>query len=415
MEDKEKDLELTGKQEDTAGEPENGHEDSAGQAVPDSEEANLTTESHASAETTENNQTDIEEQPQADNTDEADGENVVKEELADDRDEPKPVEHYSWTPSQEPENSGKSGSKVWPIVSLVLAVLLIIVLIKPPFASNKAEAIATVNGVEISKDTLFDELAASGGGEAALDNLINRELVNQEAKKANVQITAADIAKEIETYKESFGSEDAFNQALASSGMTLDEFKERLDMQLKLTKLLEPKINVTDEQVKETFDQYKESFNTPEEVRLSVILVGTEDEAKSIIKELNGGADFAELAKSKSLDTATKDSGGDTGFFGKGENGEEAVEEAAFKLTKDEISTPIKTDDGYKVIKLTDRKEAHTATLEEKKDEIRKGLVSQQVSQMSSTWLDEVRGKATITNKLAKSADAAGEDDTAAK
>ncbi|MCM3041876.1 peptidyl-prolyl cis-trans isomerase [Paenibacillus motobuensis] len=415
MEDKEKDLELTGKQEDTASEPENGHKDPAGQAVPDSEEANFTTESNALAETTENNQTDIEEQPQAENEGEAAEENEVKEELASDSDEAKPAEHYSWTPSQEPASGGNSGSKVWPIVSLVLAVLLIIVLIKPPFASNKAEAIATVNGVEISKDILFDELASSGGGEAALDNLINRELVNQEAKKANIQITTADIDKEIETYKESFGSEDAFNQALASSGMTLDEFKDRLDMQLKLTKLLEPKINVTDEQVKETFDQYKESFNTPEEVRLSVILVGTEDEAKGIIKELNGGADFTELAKSKSLDTVTKDNGGDTGFFGKGESGEEAVEEAAFKLAKDEISEPIKTANGYQVIKLTDRKEAHTATLEEKKDEIRKGLVSQQVSQMSSSWLEEVRGKAKITNKLTDSTDTADTDNTAAK
>jgi len=412
MEDKEKDLELTGKQEDPAGEPENGHEDQAGQAVPDSEEANLTTETDDSAEATENNQTDIEEQPQAENVNEAVKGNETEEGPASDGQ--KPAEHYSWTPSQEPVAGGKSGSKVWPIVSLVLAVLLIIVLIKPPFASNKAVAIATVNGVDISKDTLFDELAAAGGGEAALDNLINRELVNQEAKKANVQVTAADIDKEIETYIESFGSEEAFNQALATSGMTLNDFKDRLDMQLKMTKLLEPKINVTDEEVKQTFDQYKDSFNTPEEVRLSVILVGTEDEAKSIIKELNGGSDFAELAKSKSLDTTTKDSGGDTGFFSKGEH-YEAIEEAAFKLAKDEISAPIKTDDGYHVIKLTDRKEAHTATFDEKKDEIRKGLVSQQVSEMSSSWIDEVRSKAKITNKLADSADAADSDKTAVK
>ncbi|WMT40174.1 peptidyl-prolyl cis-trans isomerase [Paenibacillus sp. D2_2] len=405
MEDKEKDLELTGKQEESAGEPENGREDSAGQAVPDSEEVNLTTETDASAEATENNQTDIEEQLQAENDSEATEGNEAEEGLA--NSDQKPAEHYSWTPSQEPAGGGKSGSKVWPIVSLVLAVLLIIVLIKPPFASNKAEAIATVNGVEISKDTLFNELSSSGGGEAALDNLINRELVDQEAKKAKVQITSADIDKEIESYIENFGSEEAFNQALASSGMTIDDFKQRLDMQLKLTKLLEPQIKVTDEEVKQTFEQYKDSFNTPEEVRLSVITVGTEDEAKSIIKELNGGADFAELAKSKSLDTATKDSGGDTGFFSKGEK-DEALEQSAFKLAKDEISAPIKTADGYTVIKLTDRKEAHTATFDEKKDEIRKGLVSQQVSEMSSSWIDEVRGKAKITNKLADSADAAG-------
>jgi foldase protein PrsA len=380
MEDKEKDLEMTGKQEELKGEPEKDHEDLTGQAVPENNETNPATETDALAE----------EQPQA-----------VDESDAATEEEGQPVDSTEDTlvPSQMSVKEGKASSKVWPIVSLVLAVLLIIVLIKPPFASNKTEAIATVNGVDISKDTLFDELALSGGGETALDNLINRELVSQEAKKDKITITDADIEQEINSYIESFGSEESFNQALASSGMTMEDFKSRLEMQLKLTKILEPKISVTDAEVKDTFEQYKESFNTPEQVRLSVIVVETENEAKDIVSQLKGGADFGEIAKTKSLDTTTKDSGGDTGFFGKGEK-DAAIDEVAFKLTKDEISDPIKTANGYEVIKLTEHKEAHTATLEEKQDEIRKGLVSQQVSQMSSSWLDEVRGKAKITNKL---------------
>ncbi|MBW4841321.1 MAG: peptidylprolyl isomerase [Paenibacillaceae bacterium] len=296
------------------------------------------------------------------------------------------------------QTSSKSGSKVWPIVSLILAALLIVVLIKPPFATNKAEAVATVNGVEITKDRLFDELAASGG-EQALTNLINQELVNQEATKKNITVTDADIDAEIESYKTQFGSEDALNQALVQYGMTLDDLRKQVVMELKLTKLLEPQIKVTDEQIKETFESYKDSFNTPEQVRTSVILVATEQEAKDIVKQLNEGADFAELAKSKSLDPATKEQGGDTDFFARGEK-EEAVETAAFKLAKGEISEPVKTTEGYQVIKVTDKKEAHTATLEEKKEEIRKGLVSQQVSSMSGTWLEDVRGKAKITNTL---------------
>lgn len=308
----------------------------------------------------------------------------------------------------EPEaaavQTSKSGNKVWPIVSLVLAVLLIVVLIKPPFATNKAEAVATVNGVEITKDRLYDELAASGG-EQVLSNLINQELVNQEAAKKNITVTDADIDAEIESYKTQFGSEDALNQALVQYGMTMDDLREQVVMELKLTKLLEPEIKVTDEQIKETFESIKDSFNTPEQVRASVILVATEQEAKDIVKQLGEGADFAELAKSKSLDAATKDQGGDTDFFARGEK-EEAVETAAFKLAKGEVSEPVKTSEGYQVIKVTEKKEAHTATLEEKQDEIRKGLVSQQVASMSGMWLEDVRSKAKITNTFTDAAEA---------
>ncbi|MEF2967965.1 peptidylprolyl isomerase [Paenibacillus sp. M1] len=307
--------------------------------------------------------------------------------------------------SAEEGASRKPGAKlVWPIVSLVLAVLLVAALINPPFAAKKAEAVASVNGIEITKDQLYNELVTYGSGEAALDTLITKELIRQEAQKANVEVTEADVDKEIQGYIESFGSEDNLNQALVANGMTLAQLRENIQMNALLTKLLEPQVTVTDDQIKQTFEDNKESFNTPEQVRTSIILVATEAEAQEVIKELKAGKDFAELAKSKSLDEATKANGGDTDFFARGEM-EEAVEEAAFKLAKDEISEPVKTSAGYEVIKLTDRKEAHTATLEEKKDEIREGLVAQQVSQLSGTWMEDIKSKANITNKLTDTAD----------
>ncbi|MFD1178248.1 peptidyl-prolyl cis-trans isomerase [Paenibacillus puldeungensis] len=304
---------------------------------------------------------------------------------------------------EQPEKAPQPmfSNKLWPIVSVVLTILLVIVLIKPPFSAKKVEAVATVNGVEITKDQLFKELAAQGG-EQVLSQMINEELVNQEAKKQNLQVSSADIDKEIQTYITQYGSEEAFNQALEQAGMTKENLRKTVDMNLKLTKLLEPKIKVTDEQIKQVYDANQDAFKTPEQVRTSVILVKTEAEANDIIKQLKSGADFAELAKSKSLDTATKDKGGDTDFFARGQK-EEAVEVAAFKLAKDEISGAVKTSEGYQVLKLTDRKEAHTATLDEKKEEIRNSLVKQQVSSLSQTWIEEQKGKAKITNTLANS------------
>lgn len=304
---------------------------------------------------------------------------------------------------EQPEKAPQPmfSNRLWPIVSVVLTILLVIVLIKPPFSAKKVEAVATVNGVEITKDQLFKELAAQGG-EQVLAQMINEELVKQEAQKQNINITSADIDKEIQTYVTQYGSEEAFNQALQQAGMTKDDLRKRVEMNQKLTKLLESQIKVTDEQIKQAYDANKSAFTTPEQVRTSMILVKTEAEANDIIKQLKSGADFAELAKSKSLDTATKDKGGDTDFFARGQK-EEAVETAAFKLAKDEISGAVKTSEGYQVLKLTDRKEAHTATLDEKKEEIRKSLVAQQVSTLSQSWIEEQKGKAKITNTLADS------------
>lgn len=294
---------------------------------------------------------------------------------------------------------GKSRNLVWPIVSAVLAILLVVVLIKPPFASKKAEAVATVNGKEITKDQLYEEVSKAGGGEAALDTLITKELIFQEADKSQVAFTEADIDKEIQDYITQFGSAENLDQALMANGMSMEQLRENIQMNGLLTKLLEPQVKVTDEDIKKTFDENKASFDTPEQVRASVILVKTEAEANEIIKELNAGQDFAELAKSKSLDEYTKANGGDLDFFARGEQ-EEAVEEAAFKLAKGEISGAVKTSQGYEVIKVTDRKEAHSATLEEKKDEIKKQLVAQKVSELTGTWLQDVRSKAKITNTL---------------
>lgn len=309
-------------------------------------------------------------------------------------------------------NNGNGGSnKVWVFTSLALVVVLIIVLIKPPFATNKAEAVATVNGVEISKDRLYEELSAATK-QSVLDQLILVELVNQEAVKQNVEVTESDIDAEIADLEKSFGSKEALDNALVSQGMTMETLRKNVQMNLLMTKLLEPQITVTDDEVKKTFEDNKSSFDTPEQVRASLILVATEEEANDVIKQLKEGKDFAELAAAVSLDEATKANGGDTDFFARGVQ-EEAIEKAAFALAKDEVSEAVKTSNGYTVIKVTDRIEAHSATFEEEKDYIRKRLVSQQASELSSSWIEGLRSNATITNTLTDTADEAANTETA--
>ncbi|SDW28909.1 peptidylprolyl isomerase [Paenibacillus sp. CF384] len=305
-------------------------------------------------------------------------------------------------------NSGKA----WMYISIGLAVILIFTIVKMPFGGGSSDTVGSVNGVAITKDQLYDEMAKVGG-EQTLDNMIQDELIKQEADKAGIVVGDAEVTKEIDSIKKRFPSEAEFEGALQQAGMTLDDLKKQTPMQLRIRKILEPQAKVTDEDVKKYFEENKAQFDEPEQVKASHILVATQEEADAIEKQLKEGADFATLAKEKSTDPGSKEQGGDLGFFGKGAM-DPAFEEAAFKLKKDEISAPIKTQYGFHIIKATDHKAAKAATLDEKKADIKEQLIAQKVQELSPTWLEDLKSKSKITNTIKDAAakDAAQEPTT---
>lgn len=303
------------------------------------------------------------------------------------------------------DHAPRSGSgKIWAIVSAVLAIALIIVLIKPPFGGSGDETVATVNGVNITQDRLYDELVTAGG-KATLENVITQELINQEAKANNIEVSDADIDSEIALIKKSFGSDEEFEATLAQYQMTLDSLKKDTKINLTIRKILEPKTDVTDEEIQQFYDANKETLGTPEEIQASHILVATKEEADAILAELKQGGDFAAIAKEKSIDPGSKDNGGDLGFFGKGAMVPE-FETAAFALKVNEISAVVQTENGFHIIKKIAEKAAVIPTFEEKKEEIKKQLVATEANELSEAWMTEIRAKAKITNTLSPEASA---------
>ena len=117
------------------------------------------------------------------------------------------------------------------------------------------------------------------------------------------------------------------------------------------------------------------------EIRASHILVKTEDEAKEIIKELQGGADFATLAKEKSIDKGSGQNGGDLNWFTKDTMVKE-FSDAAFAMQRGDVSkVPVKSQFGWHIIKITDSRMQTPAPLEARKDDIRKALSQEAVHQ----------------------------------
>ncbi|MDF2935526.1 MAG: PpiC-type peptidyl-prolyl cis-trans isomerase [Paenibacillaceae bacterium] len=280
---------------------------------------------------------------------------------------------------------------------VLLAALVIYIIIYPPGKADD-DTVAKVNGISILKSQLYSAMVKAGGPQT-LETMISEELVKQESDKANIQVTDADLDKEMEQIKKSFSSDEEFAQALVTYNMTLESLKADMHIQVQLRKLLEPQVKISDEDIKTYYDTNLESMKTPEQVRASHILVATKEEAEAVLTSLKGGADFAALAKEKSTDTASKEAGGDLEFFPKGVM-EESFETAAFALKDGELSSVVETSHGFHVIKTTEHKAAATPTLEEKTEEIRQALSEEQISTLSQSWLQEKRTAATVETFL---------------
>lgn len=153
--------------------------------------------------------------------------------------------------------------------------------------------------------------------------------------------------------------------------------------QVYVTRYLEQQ--VTDQAIQARYDKNLKDNPPPEEVSASHILVATEDEAKAIIEQLNGGADFATVAKEKSTDKGSGANGGELGWFSKDVMVKEFAD-AAFAMQAGEISkTPVKSQFGYHIIKLNERRIQPAPPLESEREKIRAELAEETVQALVTT------------------------------
>jgi peptidyl-prolyl cis-trans isomerase C len=149
---------------------------------------------------------------------------------------------------------------------------------------------------------------------------------------------------------------------------------------------------VTAEKLQKRYEERLKQMPSEEEVHARHILVSTEDEAKALIAEIKKGAAFDKLAKEKSTDKASGAEGGDLGWFKKSDMVKEFAD-AAFNLKKDELTeTPVKTQFGYHVIKVEDRRKAPPPAFEEMADQLREEMAREAVT----AQLDQLRSGAKI-------------------
>jgi len=218
-------------------------------------------------------------------------------------------------------------------------------------ASASDPVIARVNGVDIKQSDLA--LAEEDVG-------ADMQAASPEAKREHLISYLADIIMVTQAAdKKNLADDPDFKRRLAF-------LRSKLLMGYELQQ--EAKTALTDEALKQTYDEAVKSMSGQEEVRARHILVEGEDEAKAIIEQLKGGADFAKLAKEKSKDPGAAE-GGDLGYFTKDQMVPEFAD-VAFKMYPGQLSNPVKTQFGWHVIKVEDKRIKQPPEFEKVKDQI---------------------------------------------
>ncbi|KAF0227997.1 MAG: peptidyl-prolyl cis-trans isomerase [Beijerinckiaceae bacterium] len=258
--------------------------------------------------------------------------------------------------------------------TLAFTTLLLSALLGLSAAEAQNKVLATVNGEAITEADVnlavedvaseYPNLPPQGVKDLTLDFLIEMKVVAQKAKADKID------------------QSDEFKRRMAY-------VQQRVMMQQLL--MVEAKKVASDVALKKYYDEQIGQIKPVEEVRARHILVEGEDDAKKIAARVKGGEDFAKVAKEASKDPGSGAEGGDLGFFTRDRMVPEFAE-AAFAMKPGEVSAPVKSQFGWHVIKVEERRQKPAPTFDQVKDRIAQALAGK----AQGEFLTQLRASAKI-------------------
>lgn len=248
----------------------------------------------------------------------------------------------------------------------------------------------------------------------ATQRVIEQKLLAQEARRTNVKVNEDRLAEMVQTVEKQAGGREQLESKLGTFGMTYDQLAESLrEMELSRALIetqLSASIEVSDEEVRAFYSQNPEEFNAEATVRARHIIFNcpltadakTNAEARAKAEEAHqraiAGEDFAELARELS-EGPTAANGGDLGFFTHGQTAP-TFANAAFALQPGGISPVVRTDFGYHVIKVEERRPARHIPLDEVFEQVKNMLMQQKTAQSVGQLVEALADRAEIINLI---------------
>lgn len=273
--------------------------------------------------------------------------------------------------------------------------------------------VATVNG-EVLARVEFERLlgreaqAMEGNGprtpeqvepykQALLETMIERALLLQAARAANVTVTTEEVDRRVLALSSEYPA-GTFDEALAKSQTSRAALtrstREQLTIEKLLTQEVHARVAVTEEQIRQYYEEHAGDFNEPEQVHAQQIVVKGLDEAKRIQQQLWQGKKFPDLARRYSLSPDAR-VGGDLGFFGRGTM-PPAFDEVVFKLSVGGTSEVVSTEYGFHLFRVVEKKPARKRELAEVRGLIEEKLLAGLRAEAQRTYVAGLKAKATI-------------------
>jgi peptidyl-prolyl cis-trans isomerase SurA len=318
------------------------------------------------------------------------------------------------------------------------AVLLVFILcLFAPFPSAGKvfdQVVGVVDGEVITLSDLDDAMPRFGKGnildegnpldkeiklrqarEEVLEMLIEERLLQRVAKRFDIKVEDEETDRAIERMKQRGNvSDDQMIQELAAQGFSLEGYHHFLTAQIRKARIIEaaikPQVTMAEEKLREYYQSHTENYLYPE-LRVSQILIQVPTEAtptdleqakkkvKGVLESLGKGTAFAEVASLNSDDTASAPSGGDLGFFKKGEMVPE-LEAVVFAMKKGEVSRVIQSSQGLLILKVTDIRKGSIAAFDEVKEQVTEDYYREEVTRRYTKWLEDLKNRAKVEVKL---------------
>lgn len=241
-----------------------------------------------------------------------------------------------------------------------------------------------------------------------LDQVILFKLLANEAKVRGITVTPQEISERMAEIKKNFPSEAEFQKKLTETHMTLAQLEDQQRRDILNAKTIEaevePKANVTPQDLDTYYKANEQQFKEPEQVRASHILFSvakdatpaakqaTRTEAEGVLKRAKSGEDFAALAKQYSKDPGSAAVGGDLNYFPK-EQMVPPFSAAAFAMKPGEISGLVESEFGIHIIKVTDRRAERTVPLAEVSDRLGQFLKQKRQQELMQQYLMSLKTK----------------------
>lgn len=238
--------------------------------------------------------------------------------------------------------------------------------------TSSSDKIVTSKAGDITKEEFYNQMKTQAGKQV-LNNMVMEKVLIK-----NYKVDEKEVDKKFDEMKKQVG--DQFDTLMKQQGLKEETVKNGVRASLAQEQAIEK--TITDKELKENYKP---------EIKASHILVKDEATAKKVKEELGQGKSFEDLAKQYSEDTGSKEKGGDLGYFTAGKMVKE-FEDAAYKMKKDEVSEPVKSQFGYHIIKVTDIKEQKP--FDEVKGDIKKDLVqkkTQDAQFMNDLMMKEIK------------------------